>query len=112
MGDTSGAYIDGDRGKAQLQRDYGLSFPTRAMLGTHVKLMEERKERDHRKILRDQELVMFHKSSPGAAFFLPHGTRLYNRLNSYIQRVCVKNKYINNNTHNNSDHSYQAIKTP
>ena len=42
--------------------------------------MEEAKNRDHRVIGRAQGLFMFHDMSPGSAFMLPHGTRIYNTL--------------------------------
>jgi threonyl-tRNA synthetase len=53
--------------------------------------MKMAEDRDHRKIGQQQELFFFHKWSPGSAFFLPHGTRVYNKLmglikNEYVQR--------------------------
>lgn len=39
----------------------------------------------HRRIGTKQKLFMFHKSSPGSCFFLPHGTRIYNKLISIIK---------------------------
>ena len=43
------------------------------------------KERDHRNIMRNQELVMFHELSPGSAFWLPRGARIYNKLIEFIK---------------------------
>ena len=40
---------------------------------------------DHRKIGIDQELFFFHELSPGSAFWLPNGTRLYNKLMNFIR---------------------------
>lgn len=42
--------------------------------------MELAKSRDHRVIGKAQSLFMFHDMSPGSAFMLPHGTRIYNTL--------------------------------
>ncbi len=42
--------------------------------------MEAAKNRDHRVIGKAQGLFMFHDMSPGSAFMLPHGTRIYNAL--------------------------------
>ena len=42
-------------------------------------------ERDHRHIARQQELLMFHELSPGNAFWLPHGARIYNKLVEMIK---------------------------
>ena len=33
-----------------------------------------------------QDLVMFHELSPGSAFWLPHGTRIYNKLIDFIKK--------------------------
>jgi len=42
-------------------------------------------ERDHRLIGKNQELFFFHPLSPGSAFFLPHGARIYNRLIEFLR---------------------------
>jgi len=44
------------------------------------------KARDHRRIGIKQELFMFHDYSPGSCFFLPHGTRIYNKLVDFIKK--------------------------
>ncbi|MDR3741929.1 MAG: hypothetical protein P4L40_23145 [Terracidiphilus sp.] len=52
--------------------------------------MEEARGRDHRVIGKAQALFMFHDLSPGSAFMLPHGTRVYNALIDLMrQGVCV-----------------------
>lgn len=53
----------------------------------YKKQMEEAAKRDHRKIGREQELFTFSELSPGSAFMLPMGTRIYNTLQAFI-RVC------------------------
>jgi len=76
-------------GKAQnpsLQRVYGISFPDKQQLKEWERRIEEAAKRDHRKIGRDQELFFFHPYSPGSCFFLPHGTRIYNRLLEFMRR--------------------------
>ena len=40
---------------------------------------------DHRVIGQEQKLFMFHESSPGSCFFLPHGTTIYNKLTELIR---------------------------
>eukprot|EP00878_Enallax_costatus_P019740 GHUV01020834.1.p1 GENE.GHUV01020834.1~~GHUV01020834.1.p1 ORF type:complete len:437 (+),score=132.50 GHUV01020834.1:306-1616(+) len=42
--------------------------------------IEEAKKRDHRNVGVQQELFFFHHLSPGSAFFLPHGGRIYHAL--------------------------------
>ena len=75
----------GDANNDQLQRVYGVSFPTKKLLKAHLENLERAKERDHRKLGVEQKLFMFHKLSPGSAFFLPHGTIIYNTLTEFIR---------------------------
>jgi threonyl-tRNA synthetase len=51
----------------------------------HKHWIAEAAKRDHRRIGREQELFFFHELSPGSAFFLPHGMRIYNTLQSFIR---------------------------
>jgi threonyl-tRNA synthetase len=47
--------------------------------------IEEAAKRDHRKIGREQELFFFHELSPGSAFWLPHGARIFNTLVDFFK---------------------------
>jgi threonyl-tRNA synthetase len=47
--------------------------------------LQQAKERDHRRIMAKQELVFFHELSPGSAFWLPHGNRIYQKLIEFIR---------------------------
>lgn len=49
-------------------------------------MVEEAKKRDHRVLGAKQELFFFHELSPGSCFFMPHGTRIYNKLMDHIRR--------------------------
>lgn len=51
----------------------------------HKKYLEEAAKRDHRRIGKDQELWMFNDLSPGSAFLLPMGMRIYNTMLSFIK---------------------------
>ncbi|KAJ2080181.1 threonyl-tRNA synthetase [Coemansia sp. RSA 988] len=82
---NSASYFLGDSNNDSLQRVYGISFPDKKKLAEHKKFLEEAAKRDHRKIGREQELFFFHDLSPGSAFFLPHGARIYNTLVSFIR---------------------------
>jgi threonyl-tRNA synthetase len=68
-----------------VQRVYGVAFPTSELLAQHQERMRLAAEADHRRLGRVQELFMFHPLSPGCAFFLPHGTRVYNRLLDFLR---------------------------
>ena len=84
---TSQAYWKGDARNQPMQRLYGTAFLTEKDLADHLKRIEEAKLRDHRKIGKDQKLFMFHQWAPGAPFWLPKGTVLYNTLANYIRGV-------------------------
>ena len=72
-----------------LQRIYGTAFPTQEELDEHLKLLEEAKERDHRKLGKELELFMFHEYAPAMPFFLPRGAFVYNRLIDYVRALYV-----------------------
>jgi threonyl-tRNA synthetase len=90
---TSNAYWKGDARNQPMQRVYGTAFPTEKELQTHLTRIEEAKKRDHRRLGRDQKLFMFHAWAPGAAFWLPKGTTLYNTLANYMRSVLVPAGY-------------------
>ncbi|KAJ1872803.1 threonyl-tRNA synthetase [Coemansia sp. RSA 990] len=82
---NSASYFLGDANNDSLQRVYGISFPDKKKMTEYKKFLEEAAKRDHRKIGREQELFFFHELSPGSAFFLPHGARIYNTLMDFIR---------------------------
>ncbi|OMJ24744.1 Threonine-tRNA ligase, cytoplasmic [Smittium culicis] len=82
---NSSSYFLGDAKNDSLQRLYGISFPDKKQMTEYKKFLEEASKRDHRKIGKDQELFYFNELSPGSAFFLPHGARIYNTLQEYIR---------------------------
>lgn len=82
---NSSSYWLGKAENDSLQRVYGISFPDDKLHAIWKKQQEEAAKRDHRNIGRQQELFFFHPYSPGSAFFLPHGTRIYNRLIEFIR---------------------------
>eukprot|EP00461_Guttulinopsis_vulgaris_P001653 UN01653 len=90
---TSSCYWMGDNTKDSLQRVYGISFPTKDLLKEWDHLMAEAEKRDHRRIGQQQQLFFFHQLSPGSAFFLPHGTRIYNKLVDLIRTEYRKRGY-------------------
>eukprot|EP00752_Nemacystus_decipiens_P007942 g7095.t1 len=76
-----------------LQRVYGVSFPSKDQMKKFQEFQEQAKKRDHRRVGVQQELFFFHPLSPGSAFFLPHGTRIYNRLLDFIRGEYWKRGY-------------------
>lgn len=82
---NSSTYWEGKADMETLQRIYGISFPDPKMLKEWEKFQEDAKNRDHRKLGREQELFFFHDLSPGSCFFLPKGAYLYNSLIEFIR---------------------------
>ena len=81
----AGAYWRGDERRQMLQRIYGTAFHKAADLGEHLHRIEEAKRRDHRRLGRELDLFQFHPVSPGAAFWTPRGTTLYNTIESFVR---------------------------
>src|SRR5689334_3110581 len=90
---TSNAYWKGDARNQPMQRLYGTAFQSEKELADYLKRLEEAKLRDHRKIGKDQKLFMFHQWAPGATFWLPKGTVIYNILANYMREVLVPAGY-------------------
>jgi threonyl-tRNA synthetase len=82
---TSNAYWKGDARNAPMQRVYGTAFFSQKELDEHLARIEEAKKRDHRKLGRELDLFQIHPVSPGAAFWTPRGTTLYNTLVAFCQ---------------------------
>ena len=83
---NSGAYWRGDEKNKMLQRIYAISFPKNSQLEEYLKLLEEAKERDHRKIGKDLNLFFTHKLvGSGLPMYLPDGATIRRLLERYIQ---------------------------
>ena len=96
---SSGAYWRGDHRNPMLQRIYGTAFFDQKALDAWNKQKEEASKRDHRKLGKELDLFHFHHFAPGAAFWTPKGTALYNVLSGWMRKLTT-------------DDGYQEIKTP
>ena len=90
---TSNAYWKGDAKNAPMQRVYGTAFFSQKELDEHLARIEEAKKRDHRKLGKELGLFTFHAWAPGATFWLPRGTLLYNTLSNYMRGVLIPAGY-------------------
>jgi len=81
----AGAYWRGDERRQMLQRLYGTAFFKASDLEEHLHRIEEAKRRDHRRLGRELDLFQFHPVAPGAAFWTPRGTTLYNTLERFVR---------------------------
>jgi threonyl-tRNA synthetase len=82
---VAGAYWRGNERNEMLQRIYGTAWPTKQALKEHLRLLEEAKKRDHRKL--GQELGLFMISDavgPGLPIWLPKGAMVRSILERYI----------------------------
>ena len=77
---VAGAYWRGDASRTMLTRIYGTAFFAKAELAEHLERLEQARARDHRKLGRELGLFTFSEISPGAAFWLPAGTTVFNSL--------------------------------
>ena len=78
---ASGAYWRGNENNKMLQRVYGISFPKKLQLEDYLNLLQEAKERDHRKIGKELDLFMTHELvGSGLPMYLPDG--------AIIKRIC------------------------
>ena len=82
---SSGAYWRGSEKNKMLQRIYAISFPKASMLQEHLDFLEEARQRDHRKIGKEQELFMTHELvGSGLPMYLPNGATIRRILERYI----------------------------
>ena len=82
---VSGAYWKGDAKNKMLQRIYGICFDTEEDLQNHLALLEEAKQRDHRKLGKELDIFMTHELvGPGFPMWLPNGAVVRRLLENYI----------------------------
>jgi len=91
---TAGAYWRGDEKNKMLQRIYGVCFATREELDAHLKMVEEAKKRDHRKL--GKELDLFHIDDDvgqGLVLWHPNGALLWHIIESFWYKKHLRNGY-------------------
>ncbi|MFA5697145.1 MAG: threonine--tRNA ligase [Candidatus Izemoplasmatales bacterium] len=89
----AGAYWRGDAKNKQLTRIYGTSFFSAEELANYLRIVEERKKRDHRKLGKELDLFMLSEYGPGFPFWLPNGMILRRELESFWYKVHLKEGY-------------------
>lgn len=96
---VAGAYWRGSEKNKMLQRIYGTSFIKKSQLDDYLKMLEEAKRRDHRKLGKELDLYSIQDEGPGFPFFHPNGMIIRNLLEDFWRIEHKKAKY-------------QEIKTP
>ena len=84
---VAGAYWRGSEKNQMLQRVYAVCFSSKEELQDHLKMLEEAKRRDHRKLGKELELFHFEPVAPASPFFMPKGAFIYNELVSFMRRI-------------------------
>lgn len=85
---VAGAYWRGNEKNTQMQRLYGVAFATQAELDEYLKMIEEAKARDHRKLGQELDLFTFSEMvGGGLTLWTPRGTILRRGLNEFVQEM-------------------------
>ncbi|HOV13565.1 MAG TPA: threonine--tRNA ligase [Spirochaetota bacterium] len=90
----AGAYWRGDEKNKMLQRIYGTAYPDSKSLKQYLAMLEEAKERDHRKIGKEMNLFGFYPEGPGFPFWKPNGMVLYNTVLDYWRAIHKEEGYV------------------
>ena len=91
----AGAYWKGSEKNPMLTRIYGLAFSNEKELREHLKMAEEAKKRDHRKLGKDLGLfTIIEEIGSGLPLFYPKGAILRRLVENYITELQEKNGYV------------------
>src|SRR5260370_37493931 len=97
---VASAYYKGDEKNPQLQRVYGTAFKTKKELEDYFAMLEEAKKRDHRKLGKELELLVFDEDvGPGLPMFLPRGAVIAEEL----EKLAKETEFVA---------GYQRVRTP
>lgn len=91
---VAGAYWHGDEHNKMLTRIYGISFPKASELEQHLRMLEEAKLRDHRRLGKELGLFTIFEQGPGFPVFLPRGLILKNLLIDYWRGIHRREGYM------------------
>jgi threonyl-tRNA synthetase len=90
----AGAYWRGQEDKPQMQRVYGVAFSTQEELDEYIKMQEEAKRRDHRKVGQDLDLFLFSELvGQGLPLFTPRGTILRDEIVKFSNELRLDNGF-------------------
>lgn len=90
----AGAYWRGSEKNPMLTRIYGIAFASKQGLDEYLKMLEEAKRRDHKKLGIELGLFMFHETAPGMPYWLPKGVKFYNGLVDFWRNEHAKRGYL------------------
>ena len=85
---VAGAYLGGDEENEMITRIYGIAFFDKKELNDYVRMLEEAKKRDHRKLGTELELFTFNDEvGAGLPLWLPNGSRLRSKLEHLLYKA-------------------------
>jgi len=91
---VAGAYWRGDEKNKMLQRIYGTGFATQEELDNYLRLIEEAKKRDHRRLGRELDLFQINdEAGPGLVIFHPKGALLRTIIEDWEKKEHLKRGY-------------------
>ena len=97
---TSSCYFQGNKENGSLTRIYGTAFFSQEDMDKYLKLLEERKEADHKRLGSQLGLFMFSDFGPGLPFWLPNGMIIRHELENFLWDLLTK------------EYGYVFLKTP
>ena len=91
---TAAAYWKGDESRESMQRIYGISFPAKDDLDNYLKLVEEAKLRDHRKLGKQLNLFSIHpEAGAGFIYWHPKGAIVRRIIEDFLTKEHLKRGY-------------------
>ncbi|MDO9515453.1 MAG: threonine--tRNA ligase [Syntrophales bacterium] len=91
---VAGAYWRGDEKNKMLQRIYGTGFATQEELDEYLRVIEEARKRDHRRLGRELDLFQINdEAGPGLIIFHPKGALLRTIIEDWEKKEHLKRGY-------------------
>jgi len=92
---VAGAYWRGDSSRNMMTRIYGITFPKKSMMDEFLKMLEEAKKRDHRKLGKELELFLITPAvGGGLPIWLPKGTIIRRVLEDFLRKEHIRRGYV------------------
>jgi threonyl-tRNA synthetase len=91
---TAGAYWRGDESRQMLTRIYGTAFFSQRDLDEHLRLREEARTRDHRRLGPELGVFLLRPEAPGMPFWLPNGTVLLRLIEGEVREQLRRGGYV------------------
>jgi len=90
----AGAYWRGDENRPMLQRIYGTAWESKKELDEHLEILAQIEARDHRKLIKQLDLVSFHEEAgAGLAYWHPKGGRMRVIIEDYWRKLHYEGGY-------------------